>query len=335
MQEPRRITMDNLTHGLLGLAVAAMRRPDAHGSPSATDKAVILACVTAAELPDLDSLWPAPNEVINALQAHRGFSHSLLFAPVVALVATVAARLIFRGGRFRPIYGYSLAAVIFAHLIPDLWTGWGTRVLIPLSYQRFSWDMTMVVDPFVTIPLLIGAAWALFLRDRWRQAVLGGALITLVYLLGRGAAYSVLQTRLTAAFPTASKVQVFPTWLGLTTWRYVAVLPSEYLAGSVTLTGEPQVEKRKPVPPPDVLPPAMRAIPTVREALAWARFPLISAAATQGGGTEIRISDLRYHLRGEPTLTFVLQIGADRTVQGARLDRGGTASELLERWRGR
>ncbi|HYI03016.1 metal-dependent hydrolase, partial [Hyalangium sp.] len=57
--------MDNLTHGLLGVAVGALRRPDTPGAPlSATDKAVLLGCALAAELPDLDNLLPAENSVV-------------------------------------------------------------------------------------------------------------------------------------------------------------------------------------------------------------------------------------------------------------------------------
>ena len=323
--------MDNLTHGLLGLSVAALRRPDNPSSP--TDRAVILACVIAAELPDLDSLWPAANGVMNALQAHRGFSHSVFTAPLIALVATLLVWPFFRSARWSAVYPYSLAAVIFAHLIPDLWTGWGTRALLPLSYQRFSWDLTMVVDPFVTLPLLAGALYGWRRREHWRQAVLTGLVVVLVYLAGRGAAYGVLQERVASTYPQAERVQVFPTWMGLTTWRYIAVLPASHAAGVVRLTGRPLEEKRHHRAPADLLSPRALTEPTVQEALAWARFPVIAQTSTPEGGTLIRIADLRYHLRGEPTLTFVIEMGPDGQLQSAHLDRGGTAAELLQRWR--
>ena len=71
-----------------------------------------------------------------ALQAHRGLSHSLFFAPVVALGATLGACALFRGARVRPVFLASLVSVLFAHLLPDLWTGWGTRVLLPLMGKQ-------------------------------------------------------------------------------------------------------------------------------------------------------------------------------------------------------
>jgi inner membrane protein len=327
--------MDNLTHGLLGLALGALRRPDAPaGTPlSPTDKAVLLGSVLAAELPDLDTLLPAANSVDHALRAHRGLSHALAFAPVVALAATGLALLVFRHARFRPVYLSSLLALGVAHLLPDLWTGWGTRLLLPFSDQRLTLDWTMVVDPLVTLPLLISAVWAWRRRVHWRRALLVGLACSAAYVGLRGVLQAALTSRVREAWPQAERVQVFPAWLSLTTWRYVAVLPSEYVAGTVSPGEPPREERRLPRPTPDALPAAVRAVPTVHEALAWARFPVISSAPGVDGRTTVRIGDLRYHLRGEPTLAFVLELGPDLGVTEARLERGGSARELLERWR--
>lgn len=326
--------MDNLTHGLLGLAVGALRRPDSPGAPlSATDKAVLLGCALASELPDLDNLLPAENSVVHALQAHRGLSHALVFTPVIALAATAVARLVFRSARTGPVLRYSLLSVNLAHLLADLWTGWGTRVLLPFSDRRWTLDWTMVVDPWVTLPLLGGALWAWRRRVVWRRALLGGLALSVAYLGARVALQAVLSQRVREAWPTAERVQVFPAWLSLTTWRYVATLPGEYVAGTVSLGGAPREERRWPVPTLEALPEPARQLPTVREALAWARFPLVSTSPRPEGTSEVRIGDLRYHLRGEPTLQFVLVLSPEGALRDARLERGGSAGDLLRRWR--
>jgi inner membrane protein len=114
--------MDSLTHGLLGLAIGALRRPDGDRT------AVLVACVFAAEIPDLDYLWPADNSVLHSLKAHRGLSHSLFAAPLVALASTALTKLIFRRARAVSMFLWCLPAVLFAHLLADAWTGWGTRL---------------------------------------------------------------------------------------------------------------------------------------------------------------------------------------------------------------
>ncbi|NTX12396.1 metal-dependent hydrolase [Myxococcus sp. CA056] len=330
--------MDNLTHGLLGLAVGALRRPDVRpDSPersSSTDRAVLLASVLAAELPDLDTLLARGDAVTVALHAHRGLSHSLFFAPVVALAATLVAWAVFRRDtRLPPVFLTSLTSVLFAHLLPDLWTGWGTRVLLPFSDARLSLDWTVVVDPWVTLPLVAGAVVAWRRRAVWRRALLLGLACSMAYVGARVVSWSVLTRRVDGAHPGAESVRVFPAPFSFSTWRYVARLPGDVLAaGDVTLLGEPR-EARRVTAPVDVLPGDLREVPTVREALAWARFPVVTVTQVESG-REVRVADLRYHLHGEPTLTFVVRVDAAGTVTEARLERGGSASELLRRWRG-
>jgi len=312
--------MDNLTHGLLGLAVASL-----HRKPS---RAVPLACVLAAELPDLDSLWPAANEVVAALQAHRGPSHSLLAAPVVAAVASGLSLAVFRKERFAEVFPFSLLSVVFAHLLPDLWTGWGTRLLLPFSDRRLSLDWTMVVDPFVTVPLLVAAVLGWRFRPRWRQTVRWGLLWVVAYIAGRVVTQQVLRRELGRHYVQATQVAVFPSWLGPWRWRFVAVHADEYVLGSMTAAGRVSEENRVPKTPSTVA--WVANVPTVREALAWARYPQIQWDEASG---KVRISDLRYHLKGQPTLAFDIELTPGGEVKSARLHRGGTASELLRRYR--
>ncbi len=330
--------MDNLTHGLLGLAIGALRTPDVRpGAPeraSPTDRAVLVASVLAAELPDLDTLLARGDAVTVALQAHRGLSHALISAPLVALTATLVARAVFQGARLTPVFLTSLAATVFAHLLPDLWTGWGTRVLLPFSDTRLSLDWTMVVDPWVTLPLVAAAVVAWRHRAAWRRALLVGLACATAYVGFRVATWATLTQRVAAAYPSAASVRVFPLPFSVGTWRYVATLPGGvFAAGDVPLAGPPD-EARREAASEDVLPEDVRAVPTVREALAWARFPRVSLEPLAEGGRQVRIADLRYHLRGEPTLAFIIRLDAANAVTHAELERGGSAGELLRRWRG-
>lgn len=323
--------MDNLTHGLLGLAVGALGASvhTRREGPTVTGKAILLGSVIAAEIPDLDTLWPT-EPVLQALQAHRGISHSLVAVPLVALLGTVLALAVFRKARFLPVWLCALVTVPVAHLLPDLWTGWGTRLLLPFSDTRLAMDWTMVVDPLVTLPLLIGAIVA-FKRRRLFPIHLAFAVAAL-YVGGRGVIQSHLTSRVAAVHPGAETISVFPSILGPFHWRWVAADPAMYRAGSIRLFGPLEEQGREERTAVEI-PVAWQANPAIHEAMSWARFPSTEIRNLPDGGSELWIADLRYHLHGKPTLAFVFEVGEEGEIRSARLDRGGSPKDLWERWR--
>jgi inner membrane protein len=330
--------MDTLTHGLLGLAVGAVplpgRRKALVESAPVEARAALLVSVLGAELPDVDYLWPSGDPVLQTLKAHRGFTHALVAVPAVALLAVILTKLFFRRARAGPLYLRALVAVPLAHLLPDLWTGWGTRLFLPFSERRFALDWTMVVDPFFTLPLAMAAVWAFFSRTRWRRTLLVGASVATVYLGFRIATVHALEGRVRAAYDQAVSVRVFPAPLAVLRWRYVAVLADDFYAAGEIVPGRPLEEQARLRSGPETsIPPGLAALPPVREALAWARFPVIRLEPTRPEGQRLQIADLRYHMGGQPTLTFVITASQEGELVDARLDRGGSARALFERWR--
>jgi inner membrane protein len=319
--------MDSLTHGLLGLAIGALRRPDGDRV------AVLVGCVLAAEIPDLDYLWPAANPVLHSLNAHRGFSHSLLAAPLVALAATALTKLLFRRAPLVSLFVWSLPAVLFAHLLADAWTGWGTRLALPFSQARVTLDWMMVIDPLFTLPLLVGALWGIRQRALIRRAVLTGAAVSCLYLAARVAIRANLQAQVRAVYPAAETVQVFPSWLGPAHFRYVAVERDQYAVGDIGVFSTTREQARHRRVRADQVSALAGANATVREALAWARFPIVEEAPRAPAGVELRIADLRYHLNGAPTLSFRIALDDRARVVSAHLDRGGSARSLWQRFR--
>jgi len=292
--------------------------------------------IVAAELPDVDYLLPAGDAVLHTLQAHRGLTHALAAAPVVALVAALIVKLIFRRAAFLPIYLRALVAVPLAHLLPDVWTGWGTRLWLPFSDTRVALDWTMVVDPWFTLPLAVGAIWAVVRRrGRWRRALFAGVGVAAVYLVGRIVLAQHLDGAVRSAYPTAASVDVFPAPLAVRSWRYVARTDDgAYAAGSIALGDAPREHARVTPLPTGPVPTRVAAVPTVDEALAWARFPVVRVEP-HDGGHRVRVADLRYHVCGEPTLVFVIAVATDGAVREARLERGGSPRDRLDRgWNG-
>jgi inner membrane protein len=343
--------MDSLTHGLLGLAIGALRKPEAAPGArcSPTDRATLLGCVVAAELPDLDYLWPAENAVLAALEAHRGLSHSLLFAPVVALAAALLMKAVFRHARLRTVFSWALGSVVFGHILADAWTGWGTRLFLPFSRSRVALDWMMVIDPWFTVPLAVGALLALRYRRAFRRAVLLGAAVAVAYLGLRIGLEQRAAKAVHAVYRNAWGVQVFPLPFSVTTFRYVAVLAEGDAVGEVGVFSapveqardtethaEPAVQKHGWSGVPLCGTPFCRAqrwgrtAPTLREVLVWARFPVVRI---DHGTNTVEVADLRYYLKGKPTLKFVIKLDSELRDKDARLERGGSMTELLERLR--
>jgi inner membrane protein len=292
---------------------------------------VLLGCVLASELPDLDSFLPASDPVLHALYTHRGISHALIFAPVWAACATGIAWLAYRRARLGPVFLFSLLSVLVAHLAADLWTGWGTRILLPFSDRRWSLDYAAVIDPFLTLPLLVGAIWAFAQRRHWRRALVVGLAVATAYMGVRIGARTVLLHRVEAEYARAADVEVFPALLSVFSWRYVAVLPEGYTTGRVSLFGP--VEPTKTHDLPEELPPRLLENPTVAEALVWARIPLTKVREMGNGAVEVRVADLRYNMGGDPTLEFVVLVGPGGETLEARMERGGSFGEVYERWK--
>jgi inner membrane protein len=331
--------MDTLTHGLLGAAAAAIPLPHRLIAPDKSPhapRAAVLVGVIAAELPDIDYLLPASDVVLHTLRAHRGPTHAIIAAPLVAFVAVALGKVFFRQARFRPLYARALVAVLLAHLLPDLWTGWGTRLFLPFSHERVALDWTTVIDPVFTLPLVAAAGWALWRRASWRRALLLGVAVSGAYLCVRITIARHLTSVIGANYPQAESVHVFPAPLALMRWRYVAQLEGEYAAGSIELGNNPEEDARISPLPTGPVPASLVGVPTVREALAWARFPVVRIhAEATGHAHQIEISDLRYHLHGEPALTFVIAVAHDGTVTDARLDRNVSLGEFIRRGRQR
>lgn len=155
--------MDNLTHGLLGMAVAVCLAP-----PEARRQA---ACVgfLAGEFPDLDVLLRSEGDPLFGLSMHRHFTHSLLLAPVIgwAMAVLVMGYLRWRHRDFQPrVLILTGIAAALSHGLCDVWTSYGTRWFWPFSDARVSWDLISVIDPLLTLPLLLLVPIAIVKRSR-------------------------------------------------------------------------------------------------------------------------------------------------------------------------
>lgn len=143
--------MDSITQAALGASIGEVMLGRSIGRKGAVLGAIV------ATIPDLDVvLLPFFNEV-QRLSVHRGFSHSIVFSVLGALlIGYWLSRLKWtKSIALSQLILFSWLALI-THLLLDAFTTYGTQLFLPFSDQRVSFDSINIVDPMYTLPLLIG-----------------------------------------------------------------------------------------------------------------------------------------------------------------------------------
>ena len=153
--------MDNLTHSLFGATLA--RTPLSRAGRGAT-----AALILASNAPDIDILATAGGAV-KYLEWHRGITHGPI--GVVGLGVVSAALVWFgrrlydrrwpgkRGDAPDATFGMLIAMAIIGvllHVLMDLPTSYGTRLLSPFDWHWFAVDWMPIVDIYLLLALIIG-----------------------------------------------------------------------------------------------------------------------------------------------------------------------------------
>ena len=155
--------MDNLTHSLFGATLA--RTPLSRAGRGTT-----AALLLSSNAPDIDILATAGGAV-KYLEWHRGMTHGPL--GIVGLGLTAAA-MVWIGRRFydqrwprRPaasdepdasfamLVAVSIVGVLL-HVLMDLPTSYGTRLLSPFDWHWFAVDWMPIIDIYLVMALVIG-----------------------------------------------------------------------------------------------------------------------------------------------------------------------------------
>lgn len=144
--------MDSVTQAVLGGAVG-----EAVLGKKVGNKAVAWG-VVAGTLPDLDALVSSALsiETVDALLFHRGASHSIALALVVALaLGPLLRRLHSRDPATWQEWALLVFLGMFTHALLDCFTTWGTELFWPFWDYRIEFGSIFVIDPLYTIPFLV------------------------------------------------------------------------------------------------------------------------------------------------------------------------------------
>jgi inner membrane protein len=148
--------MEPVTHFLTGacLGRSGFNRKTAYAT---------LAMTLAAEAPDLDILWGFRGPVAG-LEHHRGWTHSLIGAPVVALATLALVWLLDRWRRkdrapvIPPRWGLIFVFAWIAalsHILLDYTVNYGVRPFFPFNPKWYAWSIVFIVDPWILLALFL------------------------------------------------------------------------------------------------------------------------------------------------------------------------------------
>tara|TARA_B100001109_G_scaffold87808_1_gene71589 strand:- start:729 stop:1742 length:1014 start_codon:yes stop_codon:yes gene_type:complete len=130
--------------------------------------------------PDLDIFIRSASDPLLKLEYHRQFTHSLIFIPIGALIVTLFSRIIFKKYlSWGETYLFSFLGFA-THGLLDACTSYGTQLLWPFTDERISWNYISVVDPFLTIPVILAIIFVIIMKNKY--ITLFGIVYILAYL---------------------------------------------------------------------------------------------------------------------------------------------------------
>ena len=144
--------MDPLSQGVLGSALPQ--------SLTKNNKNLFIVGIIgflSGMAPDLDIFIRSRTDPLLFLEFHRQFTHSIIFIPIGGLICASIFYLLFRNIiqlTFKQTFIYATLGY-GTHGLLDACTSYGTLLLWPFSFERFSWNNISIVDPLFTLPILL------------------------------------------------------------------------------------------------------------------------------------------------------------------------------------
>ena len=310
--------MDPLTHTATGLFLsrAGLKR-------FSSQAPWIL--MLAANAPDIDIVTLAGGQ-LNYLNYHRHLTHSLIGAPVMALLPLLLVRP-FARKPFPWLGNYFIALVAVAsHLLLDYTNAYGIRLLLPFSARWFRLDITAVVDLWIWAVLLLGLIGPVIGRlvnteigARTKHAGRGFAIFALLFLVLYNSGRAVLHSRAVATLQSRvysgvapTRVAAIPGPLNPLVWRGLVDTPDFYTVIDFSLLNEFNPARGtifyKAEPSPAVQ--AANHSPVFRDFFRFSQFPFEQATPLgyPEGATRIEAMDLRFGTPAEPAFVATADV---------------------------
>ncbi|MEP6261010.1 MAG: metal-dependent hydrolase [Gillisia sp.] len=228
--------MDSLTQIVLGAAVG-----EAVLGRKVGNKAMLYGAI-AGTIPDLDVIANYFTDTVTAIEVHRGFTHSIVFA---VLFAPVFGWLISKIEKRSPAVWQDWAWLmfwgLFTHPILDAFTTWGTQLFWPFDL-RVAFKNIFVIDPLYTLPFLTFLILAMLAKrgsPKRRRLNNLGLIVSSSYLLLsiilKGITYQKFETALQEQGFEYLQMENKPAALNTILWTANVELENAYLIGDYSL----------------------------------------------------------------------------------------------------
>lgn len=232
--------MDPITQGLIGASL-----PQAF----ARDRRVVFwaGCLgfLAGMVPDLDVLIRSPSDPLLYLEFHRQFTHSIVFIPLGGLVCAAVFQLVVgrrTGMSFRSTWlfctlGYG------THGLLDAFTSYGTMLWWPFSSQRVALNFVSVVDPLVTLPVMVLVILSMMRKQKWFAV---GALVWAGLYLGAGmvqrnAAIDMGEALAASRGHSPVRLEAKPSFANILVWKIIYEAEDRYFVDAARATLAPRL----------------------------------------------------------------------------------------------
>jgi inner membrane protein len=159
--------MDNVAHSLVGYSLGKLAgsRPKYN---AAVQKGILWTGLISSNLPDLDT--PLGGGRLAYLLHHRGWTHTLLFLPLIAVASVCLAKFISKVSLKDAFKYFTLTAFagVLLHIGADFCNDYGVHPFAPFNNQWYYGDFLFIVEPavwFSMIPLVVLQA-----KSHWSKA---------------------------------------------------------------------------------------------------------------------------------------------------------------------
>jgi len=219
--------MDPITHGVVGLAIAAFT-----GEAVSIASPYAISSMLGAVIPDADIVMQVKGDY-SYLKNHRGMSHSIPFIFLYGATITAALSLFYPGASLAKLFLYAVSGCI-SHLLLDITNSYGAQVLWPIYKKKVTLDLLLVYDPLLIIISL--AIIIPYFRDKIHPVI---ALMTFAaYIAARYWMKNYVKKTIQEHFKDEDEIifiRVLPSMIGLIKWHFVAGVHGKRIIGEVNI----------------------------------------------------------------------------------------------------